>query len=162
MGRTPAIGVVAAEFLPWQQVLVFIEAIVRVYNRFGRRDNLYKARIKILVKAEGQRFLDAVHEEFRNILEHDADGAAHLIPLAELDRVARTFAPPPGLRAEAAHEDSPGVGERRRLLHLLGRRVAGRLADALERQRHGAIAGEAMAVHVALDPAPVGGRGVHT
>ena len=40
MGRTPAIGVVAAEFLPWQQLLVFIEAIVRVYNRFGRRDNL--------------------------------------------------------------------------------------------------------------------------
>ena len=42
-----------SEFVPWQQILVFIEAIVRVYNRYGRRDNIYKARIKILVKAEG-------------------------------------------------------------------------------------------------------------
>ncbi len=46
---------VIREFLPWQQILVFIEAIVRVYNRYGRRDNMYKARIKILVKAEGQK-----------------------------------------------------------------------------------------------------------
>ncbi len=53
MGRTPVIGSLIAEFVPWQQILVFIEAIVRVYNRLGRRDNLYKARIKILVKAEG-------------------------------------------------------------------------------------------------------------
>ena len=63
------------EFLPWQQILVFIEAIVRVYNRYGRRDNMYKARIKILVKAEGQKFVDAVNAEFRNILERDVDGA---------------------------------------------------------------------------------------
>ena len=55
MGRTPIIGSVIGEFVPWQQILVYIEAIVRVYNRFGRRDNLYKARIKILVKAEGQQ-----------------------------------------------------------------------------------------------------------
>ena len=48
MGRTPIIGTVVREFLPWQQILVFIEAIVRVYNRYGRRDNMYKARIKIL------------------------------------------------------------------------------------------------------------------
>eukprot|EP01036_Dinobryon_divergens_P043923 gene43923-58555_t len=47
------------EFVPWQQILVYLEAIVRVYNRYGRRDNLYKARIKILVKAEGQKFFDA-------------------------------------------------------------------------------------------------------
>ena len=65
MGRTPAIGSVIAEFVPWQQILVYIEAIVRVYNRFGRRDNQYKARIKILVKAEGPRFASAVDEEFR-------------------------------------------------------------------------------------------------
>ncbi|WP_309624277.1 nitrite/sulfite reductase, partial [Methylibium sp.] len=51
MGRTQIPGIVVREFLQWQQFLVFIEAIVRVYNRYGRRDNLYKARIKILVKA---------------------------------------------------------------------------------------------------------------
>ena len=71
MGRTPIIGSVIGEFVPWQQILVYIEAIVRVYNRYGRRDNLYKARIKILVKAEGQKFVDAVNAEFRHILEHD-------------------------------------------------------------------------------------------
>ncbi|HMY99682.1 MAG TPA: nitrite/sulfite reductase, partial [Burkholderiaceae bacterium] len=54
MGRTPIVASQIAAFVPWQQILVYIEAIVRVYNRFGRRDNAYKARIKILVKAEGQ------------------------------------------------------------------------------------------------------------
>jgi sulfite reductase (NADPH) hemoprotein beta-component len=97
MGRTPVIGSVIREFLPWQQILVFIEAIVRVYNRYGRRDNLYKARIKILVKAEGQKFIDAVNVEFSHILNDDVDGAAHLIPKAELDRVARCFALPAGV-----------------------------------------------------------------
>ena len=76
MGRTPVIGITIREFLPWQQILVFIEAIVRVYNRYGRRDNAYKARIKILVKAEGQKFIDAVDAEFAAILEHDAAGSA--------------------------------------------------------------------------------------
>ena len=75
MGRTPVIGALANAFVPWQQVLVFIEAIVRVYNRFGRRDNAYKARIKILVKAEGQKFFDAVQAEFKAILEI---GRAHV------------------------------------------------------------------------------------
>ena len=51
MGRTPIIGHVMREFLPWQQLLAYLEAILRVYNRYGRRDNIYKARIKILVKA---------------------------------------------------------------------------------------------------------------
>ena len=79
MGRTPIIGTVVREFLPWKQILVFIEAIVRVYNRYGRRDNIYKARIKILVKAEGQNFIDAVEAEFASILERDLDGSAHLL-----------------------------------------------------------------------------------
>ena len=51
MGRTPIIGHVIREFLPWQHLLTYLEAILRVYNRYGRRDNMYKARIKILVKA---------------------------------------------------------------------------------------------------------------
>jgi sulfite reductase (NADPH) hemoprotein beta-component len=94
MGRTPVIGSVATEYLPWNQILVYIEAIVRVYNRFGRRDNAYKARIKILVKAEGQKFFDAVEEEFRKILADDVGGHAHIIPQAELDRVAAFFTRP--------------------------------------------------------------------
>ena len=99
MGRTPVIGSVIREFLPWNQILVFIEAIVRVYNRFGRRDNIYKARIKILVKAEGQRFIDEVEQEFKQILEHDQDGSAHLIPQAELDRMKAYFQLPAGIES---------------------------------------------------------------
>ncbi|MDQ6628142.1 MAG: nitrite/sulfite reductase [Pseudomonadota bacterium] len=91
MGRTPMIGTVLREFLPWHEVLVFIEAIVRVYNRYGRRDNIYKARIKILVKAEGQKFIDAVEAEYRAILHRDRDGSSHLLSDAELARVMADF-----------------------------------------------------------------------
>ncbi len=92
MGRTPMIARTLREFLPWNQILNYLEAVVRVYNRFGRRDNLYKARIKILVKAEGQRFVDEVDAEFQSILIHD--GATHAIPQAELDRVSAHFLSP--------------------------------------------------------------------
>jgi len=92
MGRTPVIASTLREFLPWNQILNYLEAVVRVYNRFGRRDNLYKARIKILVKAEGQRFIDEVEAEYLQIISHD--GAAHTIPQAELDRVSASFVPP--------------------------------------------------------------------
>jgi sulfite reductase (NADPH) hemoprotein beta-component len=99
MGRTPIVGTLANAFVPWQQILVFIEAIVRVYNRYGRRDNAYKARIKILVKAEGQKFFDAVNAEFQSIMERDLDGAAHIVTQAEFDRVAASFVAPEGVRA---------------------------------------------------------------
>ncbi|WP_302174303.1 nitrite/sulfite reductase [uncultured Hydrogenophaga sp.] len=92
MGRTPIIGTVVREFLPWHQILNYLEAVVRAYNRFGRRDNAYKARIKILVKAEGQAFVDQVEAEYRDILE--IDGAPHTITQAELDRVSACFVPP--------------------------------------------------------------------
>jgi sulfite reductase (NADPH) hemoprotein beta-component len=99
MGRTPIIASEINAFVPWQQILVYIEAIVRVYNRFGRRDNAYKARIKILVKAEGQTFFDAVNAEFDKILTRDVDGDAQIIPQAEFDRVAACFMRPAGVVA---------------------------------------------------------------
>jgi sulfite reductase (NADPH) hemoprotein beta-component len=92
MGRTPIIGTVLREFLPWQQIMNYLEAVIRVYNRYGRRDNIYKARIKILVKAEGQRYIDDVDAEYKQILEHD--GAPHTITQEEYDRVAASFVPP--------------------------------------------------------------------
>jgi sulfite reductase (NADPH) hemoprotein beta-component len=92
MGRTPVIGTVIREFLPWNQIMNFLEAVVRVYNRYGRRDNIYKARIKILVKAEGQRYIDDVEAEYKQIIEHD--GAPHTITQEELDRVTACFVPP--------------------------------------------------------------------
>ena len=92
MGRTPVIATPVHDFVPWRQILVFIEAIVRVYNLYGRRDNLYKARIKILVRAEGQRFVDAVKREFAALL---ADPQTQFVPEAELERLQRSFVPPP-------------------------------------------------------------------
>ncbi len=94
MGRTPIIGPRIAAFVPWQHILVYLEAIVRVYNRYGRRDNLYKARIKILVKAEGQKFFDAVNAEYDAILRDDPNGHQQIIPQAELDRVSAHFVDP--------------------------------------------------------------------
>ena len=92
MGRTPIIGAVVREFLPWNQLLNYIEAVIRVYNGYGRRDNKWKARIKILVKAEGQQFIDAVEAEYKAIVEQD--GAPHTITQAELDRVQANFVVP--------------------------------------------------------------------
>ena len=92
MGRTPIVASVIREFLPWDQILNYLEAIVRAYNRFGRRDNMYKARIKILVKAEGQSFFDQVEAEYKDII--DIDGAPHTITQIELDRVSASFVAP--------------------------------------------------------------------
>ena len=91
MGRTPVIGTVIREFLPALQIMNYLEAVVRVYNRWGRRDNMYKARIKILVKAEGQRYTDEVEAEYQQILH--VDGAPHTISQTELDRVSVCFEP---------------------------------------------------------------------
>ncbi len=90
MGRTPIIGHVIREFLPWPHLLTYVEAILRVYNRFGRRDNKYKARIKILVKARGpELFRDEVEAEWAQI----RDGASTLTD-AEVRRVAGRFTRP--------------------------------------------------------------------
>ena len=97
MGRTPIIGQEIKPFVPWQHILLYLEAIVRTYNRFGRRDNMYKARIKILVKAEGQAYFDAVNAEYQAILSDDAGSHEQLIPEAELARVAASFVEPQGV-----------------------------------------------------------------
>jgi sulfite reductase (NADPH) hemoprotein beta-component len=105
MGRTPVIASEFNAFVPWQQILVYIEAVVRVYNLYGRRDNLYKARIKILVKAEGQAFVDAVNAEFAALM---ADPATPQIPAAELLRVSASFPQPPALKPTAvSHSPEP-------------------------------------------------------
>jgi len=90
LGRTPIRGQIVREFLPWQHILTYCEAILRVYNRQGRRDNAYKARIKILVQALGvEAFAQLVEEEWAHI----KDGPATLTQ-AEFDRVAAHFTAP--------------------------------------------------------------------
>ena len=107
MGRTPIIGTVIRAFLPWAQILCYLEAIVRVYNRYGRRDNAYKARIKILVKAEGQKYVDAVEVEFARILAEDVGAGLQLVPQAEFDRIAASFGRPAGVVAAAEAAPTP-------------------------------------------------------
>ncbi len=110
MGRTPVIGTLVREFLPWQHIMNFLEAVVRVYNRWGRRDNLYKARIKILVKAEGQRYIDEVEAEFKDIVH--TDGGPHTISQAEFDRVAACFVEPPSpANAQATADSSANLND---------------------------------------------------
>jgi sulfite reductase (NADPH) hemoprotein beta-component len=89
-GRTPMVGVVIREFLPKGDLLAYLEAIMRVYNLYGRRDNKYKARIKILVHEEGAgKIRDAVEAEFVR-----AGGLQVQPDEAELSRINAYFAPP--------------------------------------------------------------------
>jgi sulfite reductase (NADPH) hemoprotein beta-component len=90
LGRTPIIGFVIREFLPWQHLLSYCEAILRVYNRYGRRDNIHKARIKILVRERGsEQFRDEVEAEWA----HLKDGPSTLIA-EEIARVEKRFTRP--------------------------------------------------------------------
>ncbi|MEC5217296.1 sulfite reductase (NADPH) hemoprotein beta-component [Actimicrobium sp. GrIS 1.19] len=91
MGRTPILGSVICDFLPWQHMLTYTEAIMRVYNQHGRRDNKYKARIKILVKAIGiEEFQRQVEAEWVDL----KDGPSTLTQ-EEFERVASFFQPHP-------------------------------------------------------------------
>jgi sulfite reductase (NADPH) hemoprotein beta-component len=90
MGRTPVVGVIVRRGLPWRHMPTYTEALLRIYNRYGRRDNMYKARIKILVRALGaQDFAREVDAEFA-FLENGPGTASD----AELARIAAGFAPP--------------------------------------------------------------------
>jgi len=90
LGRTPIIGSVIREDLPWEHLLSYCEAVLRVYNRYGRRDNIYKARIKILVKALGaKKFAEEVEAEWAHLKDN-----ATTITQQELARVAAFFVSP--------------------------------------------------------------------
>ncbi|QWD66589.1 nitrite/sulfite reductase [Polynucleobacter sp. MWH-Aus1W21] len=90
MGRTPILGSLIKRDLPWNVLPSYLTALLRVYNRFGRRDNLYKARIKILVKALGpEEFARQVEGEWDHIKNSDDN-----FTQAEWDRVAQHFTKP--------------------------------------------------------------------
>jgi sulfite reductase (NADPH) hemoprotein beta-component len=91
LGRTPIIGKMIREFLPREHLLSYLEAILRIYNQEGRRDNIYKARIKILVKAKGETaFRDAVEAEWALIRDSGLK-----LDVAEIERMRAFFAPLP-------------------------------------------------------------------
>ena len=148
MGRTPMIGSVIREFLPWPQLLAYLEAVLRVYNEFGRRDNIWKARIKVIVKAFGAEFTHKVEEEFAAILGNDGDGVAPLISEAELARVAAHFETPKGVADQAAStsvvaslDESPAY-RRWRQRNVHPHRLAGHCAVTLSLKRPGQAPGD--------------------
>ena len=97
-GRTPMIGPTIREFLPKQDLLSYLEAILRVYNQLGRRDNLFKARIKILVHSLGaETFAGMVEEEWQHLR-----GGPLELPAAEIARIQAYFAPPPYARLDGS------------------------------------------------------------
>ncbi|MCB2387912.1 MULTISPECIES: nitrite/sulfite reductase [Oceanospirillaceae] len=90
LGRTPIVGEEIRSFLPEEDLLTYLDAVIRVYNQFGRRDNKYKARIKILVKALGvERMAELVEAEWERIKNGDSKLTA-----AELERVKKHFTDP--------------------------------------------------------------------
>ena len=97
LGRTPMIGVTVRDFLPEHELIGYLEAIMRVYNLYGRRDNKYKARIKILVHELGaEKFKAEVEAEYARKPQASTE-----VEERELARIAAYFAPPP-LREAAA------------------------------------------------------------
>ncbi len=145
LGRTPILGTVIHDDLPWQHALTYSEAIIRVYNIHGRRDNSYKARIKILVKALGiEQFKAQVEEEWT----HLKDGS-NTITEAELARVAKYFEPMPyaalpehDASFDAAIASNPAFAAWvKRCVHP--HKVAGYRAVTLSLKKHGNAPGDA-------------------
>ncbi|MFB0613584.1 nitrite/sulfite reductase [Aurantiacibacter poecillastricola] len=104
MGRTPMIAPLIRDFVPLNQMVTYAEACLRVYNRHGRRDNKYKARIKILVHEMGaEEYARQVEEEFAHLLDQGVEP-----PFAELERIRSFFQPPEfgtGLTEKADRSD---------------------------------------------------------
>ncbi|KAF0843850.1 sulfite reductase (NADPH) hemoprotein beta-component [Methylovorus glucosotrophus] len=155
LGRTPILGSVIREHLEWQHVLTYCEAIIRVYNLHGRRDNAYKARIKILVKALGI-------DEFRKQVEAEwayLKDSPNTITEAELQRVAQYFTKMPydTLPAHDASFDSAIASNPafaawvKRSVH--GHQQAGYRAVTLSLKPHGRAPGDATSeqMHVVAD-----------
>ena len=143
LGRTPIIGEEVAAFVPWQQILNYCEAILRVYNLHGRRDNAYKARIKILVKALGvPEFARQVEEEFA----HLKDGPSTLTQ-AEIERIASRFNDPvlsalaqdAGYRARLAEDKAFAAWARR---NVRDHRVQGYASVVLSLKPYGVAPGD--------------------
>jgi len=138
LGRTPMVGFVIREFLPWPHLPTYLEAILRVYNRYGRRDNIHKARIKILVKERGaERFREEVEAEWA----HLKDGPATLIA-EEVARVEARFTRPryETLKDEPLAGDAAFMAWARRNVHA--HKVPGYAAVTLSLKKTGVPPGD--------------------
>ncbi len=145
MGRTPILGSVIRDFLPREHVLTYLEAILRIYNQHGRRDNKYKARIKILVKAIGaDEFRRQVEEEWLNLKDSPAT-----LTDDEFNRVASFFTSPAYLTLAANDAGfTAHVGENKAFANWVKRnvkthKVAGYRSVVLSLKKPGVPPGDA-------------------
>lgn len=150
MGRTPFVGPVVREFLPEEHLLSYLEAMLRVYNEWGRRDNKYKARIKILVFEQGvDWYRERVEEEWERI----KDGAL-AVPAGELDRIRSFFTPPAYEKLfgaceayEAALLENPAFADWARA-SISGHKISGYSIVTISLKPHGGIPGDATDVQM--------------
>ena len=147
LGRTPVIGSVIREFIPRAELINYLDAVMRVYNRFGRRDNKYKARIKILVKElTPARFAQEVEAEWAHL-----KGGPAVVPHEEFARLEAAFAPPAYATLAAVdaglernkHEDRAFARWVRQ--NTFGHKVPGYMAVTLSLKPHGVPPGDATA-----------------
>src|SRR3954462_8057778 len=138
LGRTPILGHVVRDFLPWPHLLTYLEAILRVYNRYGRRDNIHKARIKILAKERGA---DKLREEVEAEWAHLKDSPSTLTE-EEIARVDKRFTRPryAALANVALPTEGPFGAWARRNVH--GHKVKGYAAVTLSLKRTGVPPGD--------------------
>jgi len=140
LGRAPAIGQVVREWLPLPELLGYLEAILRVYNLHGRRDNIHKARIKVLLKSLGlERFRAEVEAEWQA-----SRAAAPQLTTAEIERVRGFFRPQP---YEALEDLDPTVGSELAFkawyrYNTRTHRVPGYRAVFVSLKAHGAVPGD--------------------
>jgi len=147
MGRTPMVAPLIREFVPLDQLVTYAEACLRVYNRYGRRDNKYKARIKILVHELGaEEYARQVEEEFAHLLGQGVEP-----PFAELERIRTFFADPDfkaGL-ADAIDETDPAFALwARRNTHP--HKVPGYVSAVISLKPVGGIPGDASSAQMHL------------
>jgi sulfite reductase (NADPH) hemoprotein beta-component len=147
LGRAPAIGHVVREFLPWPHLLTYLDAVLRVYNRHGRRDNIHKARIKFLVKDRGpEAFRAEVEAEWAHLA-----GGPGTLTAAAVERIAARFTRPAyerfadhddTLAARLAHDRAFAAWHRR---NVHAHKVPGYAAVTLSLKRAGVPPGDATA-----------------
>ncbi|MBB3122372.1 nitrite/sulfite reductase [Pseudoduganella violacea] len=148
MGRTPIIGSTIREFLPREHLLTYVEAVMRVYNQYGRRDNKYKARIKILLKAVGvEEFTRQVEEEWVDLKD-----SAQTLTEDEMERIIAYFKPHayetlPAIDPAAERADNKAFGNWLKR-NVKAHKVPGYAAVVLSLKKTGVPPGDATAAQM--------------
>jgi sulfite reductase (NADPH) hemoprotein beta-component len=145
LGRTPIIGKLIRDYLPQADLLAYLEAILRVYNRHGRRDNIHKARIKILVRSLGvEEFRRQVEQEF----EANREFAPRLTP-QEVERMRDFFAPPPYQPlADAPPDAAQPAFQAWYRYNTRAHKVSGYRVVLVSLKKHGEVPGDASAAQM--------------